>query len=382
VDHDFAFARFGADGFLDASFDADGKAFVPFDDGPEGDEIDVATSVAIDSSGRVVACGLVDVDAAGNNGLGIVRLTSAGAPDPSFSGDGKVLFPPQAGQSIYSCEIAAQPGGALIIAWKNLNQPSPGLLRLLPDGTPDPGFGLGGLVGFPCPAEYSDCFFTGLLLAPPDAKPVLTGFAWTSGLEADLLVAALNSNGWYSKFLDADENDSSEYPIGLGFQHNGFIVVAAHVFAGSVDEVRLTRLDRWGEVDEAFGDGGWAVANLPRAAGEDQDPSGMLVATDDRIVLYGSVSSASSSDCVVARFLPGGNGIDATFGASGSRRVSYNGGALEESCTAGVETAGRVAVAGFALFGDEFNFTVARLTEGVIFDDDFEMESTWRWGAP
>ena len=75
----FVLARYLSDGSLDSSFGGDGKVRTNLADG-------LATSLALQADGRVVAAGIQ------NNRFAVARYTIGGAPDPSFGGgDGLVL---------------------------------------------------------------------------------------------------------------------------------------------------------------------------------------------------------------------------------------------------------------------------------------------------
>jgi uncharacterized delta-60 repeat protein len=77
----FALARYNPDGSLDTSFSGDGKVAFDFNLG-----FDQATAVVIQSDGKIVAGGSVDMFAGDN--FGLMRFNSDGTLDTNFSGDG------------------------------------------------------------------------------------------------------------------------------------------------------------------------------------------------------------------------------------------------------------------------------------------------------
>ncbi|GMU64205.1 MAG: hypothetical protein AMXMBFR36_04790 [Acidobacteriota bacterium] len=81
VDDDFAVARLTTSGALDGSFSGNGQVTIGF-----GDEAETARAVAVDAKKRILVGGV----SAGNCAL--ARLLPNGALDPSFSGDGKLTF--------------------------------------------------------------------------------------------------------------------------------------------------------------------------------------------------------------------------------------------------------------------------------------------------
>lgn len=78
---DFAMARLTSGGALDTSFSGNGKLTLGFGDGEEE-----AFAVAVDARRRILVGGVSNGDCA------IARLLPNGALDPSFSGDGKLTF--------------------------------------------------------------------------------------------------------------------------------------------------------------------------------------------------------------------------------------------------------------------------------------------------
>lgn len=79
---DFALLRLTAAGAVDTSFSGDGKAYA--DLGAD----DAAASLVVDPAGRAVLAGTSD---AGTDAFAVVRFTSDGILDPTFSGDGSTV---------------------------------------------------------------------------------------------------------------------------------------------------------------------------------------------------------------------------------------------------------------------------------------------------
>ncbi len=79
-DNDFAVARYDSSGVLDTSLDGDGKLTTDIGAGTT----DVATGVAISSSGKIIVAGT------SNGDFAVARYATGGALDTSFDTDGKV----------------------------------------------------------------------------------------------------------------------------------------------------------------------------------------------------------------------------------------------------------------------------------------------------
>ena len=102
---DFALARYNPNGSLDDSFSSDGKVRTDFG-GTEG-----IASVAIDSQGRIVAVGQ---RGRRSRYFPVARYLPNGSLDPSFSGDGKVLT--GFGTQAYATSVAIDSQGRIVAA--------------------------------------------------------------------------------------------------------------------------------------------------------------------------------------------------------------------------------------------------------------------------
>ena len=81
---DFAIARYEADGALDTEFDVDGRTTFSF----TGPGFDVATAVAAQPDGKIVAAGYTQV--ASQYAYALARVNADGSLDTSFGTDGRV----------------------------------------------------------------------------------------------------------------------------------------------------------------------------------------------------------------------------------------------------------------------------------------------------
>ncbi len=139
---DFALARFNANGTLDTSFGSGGKVTTDF-----AGQFDVASQVAIQADGKIVAGGNSYQGKKTGDDFAVVRYNSNGSLDSSFNKAGKAT----ADFGSFDDEafgMALQGDGKVIIAGESAQ--STGfdfaLARFNGDGTPDKGFGTGGEV--------------------------------------------------------------------------------------------------------------------------------------------------------------------------------------------------------------------------------------------
>lgn len=173
-DHEFALARYDADGNLDSSFSPDapaGRAFL--DVGGIGD-FDDATDVALLGDGRMLVAGaianMMDQSAA------LVRFGEDGAVDASYGGGDGIAFLDHPGfDATVPLSLVALPDGSAVSANRLANGPrfSFGAAKFAPDGSLDPGFGDGGLVA--TEITPGDSSAPAEVLREPNDKLVLVG---------------------------------------------------------------------------------------------------------------------------------------------------------------------------------------------------------------
>ena len=114
---DFALARYNPNGSLDTSFSGDGKQRTDF-----GGGFDVATGVALQADGKIVAVGGAGGGATGND-FALARYNPNGSLDTSFSGDGKRRT--DFGGSDVATAVALQGDGKIVAVGELAAAPPP-----------------------------------------------------------------------------------------------------------------------------------------------------------------------------------------------------------------------------------------------------------------
>ena len=162
-------ARYRPDGTPDPAFSDDGF---------------VVTSLGA-ISGRAVAIqpdGAIVVAAATNTGpspenVAILRYTPQGVLDPGFDGDGIAIV--DVGGREIPTDLAITPDGAIVATARVLSGAPEDLyaIRLLPNGSPDAGFGGDGIANVDLGADDAAAG----VVAQPDGRIVLSGFTARRG---------------------------------------------------------------------------------------------------------------------------------------------------------------------------------------------------------
>ncbi|MBL8866992.1 MAG: hypothetical protein JNK93_15650, partial [Planctomycetia bacterium] len=145
TDTDFAVIRLLPNGDLDAEFDADGRQSIAFDVAG-GTLEDRAAGVAIDAQDRIIIAGTVAAADAGDFDFGVARLLENGAPDTTFNSTGRVQvgFDLGGANADTASAVAIDSQGRLVVAGtvqiSNFGDTDFGVIRLLDNGTLDGGF--------------------------------------------------------------------------------------------------------------------------------------------------------------------------------------------------------------------------------------------------
>jgi uncharacterized delta-60 repeat protein len=106
-DYDFALARYNTNGSLDKTFDGDGKLTTGLG------ENDIALDVAIQPDGRIVAAGKKEVAETFASDIAATRYNIDGSLDRTFDGDGKLTV--NLGSKEWANGVAVQQDGKLVV---------------------------------------------------------------------------------------------------------------------------------------------------------------------------------------------------------------------------------------------------------------------------
>jgi len=109
----------------------------------------------------------------------LVRLTVAGRLDTTFSGDGWLPLRIQQLGGIWPLAVEEIPSGALVVGAVGATNGRLGVIYVLPDGTPDPSFGVDGVST--AMSSQDIALYQGGKLT--DSGYVFTGSVWPSGAE-------------------------------------------------------------------------------------------------------------------------------------------------------------------------------------------------------
>lgn len=248
-DYDFMVTRFNANGSLDTSFGTNGFVLTDFSTG-SGYNTDVASSVVIDSAGRIIVAGsslkrsdLSNSTLQGYADYAIARYTAAGRIDRTFASNGKAMWDvggPQSDDRATGLAIQTVGtqtyyvvGGTMGLAFKNANPNFPtadwGVVRWTSAGVQDTTFGVR-RVQFGDPMTTQD-YAAGLAVDPATNNIWIGGYTGTSSY--DFATAALSaSGGLVAGSKQTLDLGGSDLVLGLTIANNKLYLVGQSISGG------------------------------------------------------------------------------------------------------------------------------------------------------
>jgi len=351
-DQDFALLKLNSSGVLDATFGAGGVVTTHF-----GFGIDFASSVQLDSAGRVVVGGYA------YNGtsydFGVARYTPTGAPDLTFDTDGRAFV--NFGGEEFGRDIVVDSTDRILVAGRALNEF--GVVRLTTTGTLDNTWGLDGrsIVDFGGLDELN------AMAMDSSGRLILTGYS-AVGLDSDFAVARLTTVGDLDASFSRDGRDtprwnaSHDFGQATAIDSEGRIVVAG----SSEGDMLLTRYFADGTLDTTFGGTGKVTINF----GANEFASTVAIDSNGRILVAGSTSATGPGDFAVARLNVAGY-PDSSFGAGG-KVITPVGPGPGGARAITLDAQGRILVAGSADPGSGLHdFAIVRYSSSGLLDAGF-----------
>ncbi len=347
----FTLLRLLPDGALDTGFGSAGVVGTDFGSN------DDAYGLALQADGRIVVVGRVQVG--GGYDFGIARYAPNGQLDGSFGAGGKLAVDFADGAD-YARAVVIQADGRIVVGGQagGTGRNTFALLRLLPDGSLDTGFGSGGKVQ--TAIGTGNALGYGLALAA-DGRLVLAGVALLGS--ADHFAAARYAA---DGSLDASFGASgvAVVPVlsgssarGVQVLADGSVLLAGGAVSGVRSDITLVRLDPAGSPDGTFGGGsGKVTTNL--SGGRDYGMA-LAVQADGRIVVAGYRAATAGDDIAVLRYQADGV-VDTTFGNAGALVVDHAGG-LDRAQALALQADGRIVVAGQGVNGRSTEVVLLRI---------------------
>ena len=326
----FALTRFNRDGSLDSAFGNSGSKRTLISAGDIDDE---ANSIAVQSDGKIVAAGDL-TDALGHIAFALARYDTAGNLDTTFGTHGTIKNNINGGnsKSDYAYSVALQSDGKIVAAGRSGDASSNyafALARYNTDGSIDNAFGTNGTVRKYINGGSNDGDGAGTVVLQSDGKIVSAGYSATS--------------------------------IGLAFA--------------------LARFKTDGSADSTFGTNGTTVNNIYGGGHSEDAINSVALQSDQKIIAAGQSMDSSGyyRGCALARYNTDGS-LDNTFGTSGTVRNYISGGnsSNDLACSVVLQSDGKIVTAGWSEDPVGNAFFIARYTTDGNLDSSFNTTGTIR----
>jgi len=279
-DDDIFITRLNEAGELDTSFNKTGMVSLDLDFG----STDRANGMLIDPKGRILIA--ITHGPKLLTDIGVLRLLPDGSRDPEFGLLGTAVAPYGDHQNNAS-RIALQKDGKILVIGVNGVQPI--LARFTENGQPDPQFGQNGIVAIPMPGEGNSVDKVAQL---PDGKIILLGSSPIEPGPRDALLIRLHSDGKVDTSFGDKGYLTRDIWMGSGnvgaallVKNDGKIIVAGEMGLGDSAAMSLMRLLPDGSFDPAFGAGSGRVVTL--TADMPTEILGIQTESDGRLLVHG-----------------------------------------------------------------------------------------------
>lgn len=340
-DYDFAAVRLHADGTLDQTFGIDGRTTVAFQLG--GDRYEQANGIAIAPDGKIVLAGTAVKSRSGDSDFAVARLTPSGFLDTTFDRDGKKTVPFNAGgnKTDEGTAVVVQPNGAVVVAGSAQRNKTGdydfAVTRLTSKGALDKSFAKTGkrIIPFNLGGGRDDGA-TSVALQGTDI--VLGGFAQvTSAGNFDFAVAKVKSDGTLDKTFSGDGLQTIAFDQGgvlddealaIAPMADGRLVLGGFVQlteTGNFDYA-VTRITPTGALDPSFGVQGSVRIPIDLVADGDDAVYGVAIdSTTGNIIAAGTATTADQGGVQVAVARLTSTGIlDKLFSLDGLTTIQFN----------------------------------------------------------
>ncbi|MEW5799898.1 MAG: T9SS type A sorting domain-containing protein [Bacteroidota bacterium] len=351
--YDLALARFNTDGTLDDTFSDDGLVRKSLC----GDS-DALFGVALQTDGRIVVVGYTENDSDSFRNMAIVRFTSSGDPDSTFSDDG-VLTLSQGNQNDELYEVVIQSDGKIVAVGYSRTDFSADfcVIRVNTDGTLDTSFDSDGikLISFGSPYDFAKN-----VALQTDGKIVIVG-TMTSSFVEDIAVARLHTDGSFDTSFDSDGmlttavSSSYDYAYGVAIDNLNRIVVCGNSSVSGNFNVIVVRYNSDGSLSSTFDSDGKLTLDLD---GTDV-AYGIAILSDQKIVIAGTTDGIA----FVARLDTAG-AYDTSFDSDGYTIQSYPDMSVNSVYAMALQSDGNIVTGGYC---QDYitRFAVQRFTNSI-----------------
>ncbi len=276
----------------------------------------IANAVAVQPNGRILVAGNADTTGT------IVRYMPDGSLDVSFGTGGVVVLNILSGSTI--TDVAVLSSGKIMVVGTSVYNgvaPSPYLIaaRFNSNGSVDNTFGGNGNGRLSISLGNQTGSLWELIIQP-DGKILMTATT-LGGISTGTRTYRLLANGTYDSSFGSNGEALWGWVIynhtmgrSIALQADGKVLVGGWLATNTESDRFVRRLTAQGELDDTYADNGLALFDA--GDGMTEIVSDILLQSDGKLLVIGSVSSASEQRIRVTRLLDDGT-VDTSYGTAG-----------------------------------------------------------------
>lgn len=317
-------AKYNSNGSLDTSFDTDGFAINNY----SASYLEQIRSILVQPDGKIVTTHFVNYYEIVNTTDYVTRrFNTDAANDASFGSNGKVTTAVANGYNLANA-VALQPDGKIVVAGYSYENPNVktevSVVRYTSNGNLDTSFSNDGMLTSPVESSNDDL---SIVLVQPDDKLIAVGtkknYATNGELFSDIILSKYNANGSLEPSFGNEGKVTSSFGqnlnriIGAIVQPDGSIVLANSytTFLDSTQHSELIKYHNNGNIDTNFGSNGKLSTN----------PLVGLISQADGKIIFLEVTTNNQNNTVftVKRYHNNGT-ADASFNTDGGLDLIEN----------------------------------------------------------
>lgn len=333
------------------------------------------TIVSIDSfpGDRILVTSLNTSEANYGRGGTLSVLDRSGDLDTDFSEDGTFHSGPNTRYPNGFTPSVVQ-GNNVLIAGQNYNHTLVEIARLLPNGTPDPSYGVDGYVRFPFIDSSEKELIVRSMILQKDGKILIGGLTFQASVGTYFAVARLLPDG----SLDTVFGKGGIATLDITGKNSSFnrLAVAGNgnIYAGGVKvlnggdwQFTLTKFFNDGTLDDSFGSNG--ITNI--FTGKSSFFKDLAVQEDDKIIVVGNIESISGAQSVGILRVDGNTGMPDVSFANNGWLLSMFGSPYGVGNSVFIQENGKILVAGGVRNGSTFLYSIGRWLQDGELDTSF-----------
>jgi uncharacterized delta-60 repeat protein len=209
-----------------------------------------------------------------------------------------------------------------------------------------------------------------------DGKIIAAGDSYVpSTTTSDFAVIRYNTNGSPDTAFSGDGRQFTDFggkdsAVAVAVQSNGKIVVVGNKCINDLCDVALARYNPGGALDPTFSGNGKQTTDF--GAGQNATDGGLAILPSGKIVVAGYMSTGTSFDFAVYRYLSDGS-LDTTFSGDGKVSIGFGAGRQDFATDLVIQSDGKIVVSGYTADANfaNYNFAVVRLNKNGSLDTTF-----------